>query len=520
MSEKSIRQQIYDRIRMTSKDSYILEEMKRLGFWDASDVPTLSETLIKREVEVNKELNTLLEKDRKFRNQEAMLKEMRRERMKKAKEKREETKLRNKKKRLDKAAKWKAMQEHQVIYLGKDVSAGLNNTETNEALLKKNKLPVFKSLTDLSRSMELELSTLRYLLFQRNVSRQTHYYNFEIPKKSGGTRKISAPKRRMKALQLWVLNNVLNCIPIGEQAHGFIKQRSIVTNAQPHLQQDIVINIDLKDFFPSIDYKRVKGLFHKLGYSEQMATIFALICTQAETEKAEMDGVTYYVQKGKRILPQGSPASPAISNLIAYKLDKKVKGLADKLGFAYTRYADDLSFSTTKENEKNIASLLHFINEIIESEGLTINPEKTHIMRSGAQQKVTGIVVNQKLNVERKQLRIFRALLHNIEVNGWNGQRWGQADNIIHSIEGYIHFIRMVNQAKSLQFSKQLTRIVEKHGYPQIDEKPCVVKEEIKVIKEEVLPQPEPEVQPESKKEEPSDKKDPPAGNDWWNIFS
>ncbi|NDV58428.1 retron St85 family RNA-directed DNA polymerase [Bacteroides sp. 519] len=520
MSEKSTRQQIYDRIRMTSKDSYILEEMKRLGFWDSSDVPSLSETLIKRESEVNKELTSLLEKDRKYRNQEALLREMRKERMKKAKEKREETKLRNKKKRLDKAAKWKSMQEHQVIYLGKDVSAGLNNTETNEALLNKNNLPVFKSLTDLGQSMQLELSNLRYLLFQRKVSRQTHYYNFEIPKKSGGKRKISAPKRRMKALQLWVLNNILDRIAIGEQAHGFIKQRSIVTNAGPHTGKDIVINIDLKDFFPSIDYKRVKGLFHKLGYSEQMATIFALICTQAETETVAMDGVTYYVQKGKRILPQGSPASPAISNLIAYKLDKKVKGLADKLGFRYTRYADDLSFSTDKGNEKNIASLLHFVGKIIKSEGLTINPEKTHIMRSGAQQKVTGIVVNEKLNVERKQLHNFRALLHNIETNGWNGQKWGRADNVMHSIEGYIHFIKMVNPEKSIRFGEQLTRIVEKHGLPLVEEKTCT-KQDIapkQVVQVEEPLKPEPTIQP-GQKQEDSNKKTS-STDDWWNIFS
>ena len=465
MSDRLTRQQIYDRIRATSKDSYILEEMKRLGFWDSSEeAPSLPEQLIAREVEVSGELNKLLEKDRKYRNQEAMLKEMRKERMKAAKQKREETRQRNKQKRLDKAAKWKAMQLHQIIYLGKDVSAGLNNTETNKELLSKYNLPYFESLTGLATAMQLELSALRYLLFQRKVSRQTHYYNFEIPKKSGGKRKISAPKRRMKALQLWVLHNILNCIAIGEQAHGFIKQRSIVTNAQPHTGQDIVINVDLKDFFPSIDFKRVKGLFHKLGYSEQMAVIFALICTQAETQMVTLDEVTYYVQNGKRILPQGSPASPAISNLIAYRLDRKVKGLADKLGFTYTRYADDLSFSTTKENEKNISALLYFLNEIIQSEGLTVNPEKTHIMRRSAQQKVTGIVVNEKLNVEREQLRKFRALLHNIETNGWKEQKWGHADNLQHSIEGYIHFIKMVNPLKSEKFSNQLSRIIEKHG--------------------------------------------------------
>jgi len=528
MSDKLTRQQIYDKIRATSKDSYILEEMKRLGFWDNSDVPTLSESLIKREAEVSQELNKLLEQDRRFRNQDAMLVEMRKARMKKAKENREITKKRNEQKRLDKAAKWKNSQLSQIIYLGKDVSAGLNNTETSVETLTKYNLPVFQNLTDLAESMQLDLSTLRYLLFQRKVSKHTHYHTFEIPKKSGGSRKISAPKQKMKSLQNWVLEHILDRIAIGDEAHGFIKERSIITNARPHTGKEIVINADLKDFFPSIDFKRVKGLFRTFGYSEQMATIFALICTQAETELVEMDGVTYFVQQGKRFLPQGSPASPAISNLIAYRLDKKVKGLADKLNFTYTRYADDLSFSTSKDNEENIPKLLRFLNEIVNSEGLTLHPEKTHIMRNGAQQKVTGIVVNEKINVERVQLRKFRALLHNIETKGWEGQRWGRANYILHSIEGYIYFVQMVNPDKAAKFHQQLSAILEKHGYPEIPQEnepgnqPAQTE---KPFKRESQPENKPVIEatnasttePESPSQESGEKE---TGSDWWNIFS
>lgn len=514
MSGNLTRQQIYDKIRATSKDSYILEEMQRLGFWVNSEVPTLSETLIKREAAANKELNELIAKDRKFQNQEAMLREMRKERMKKAKENRELTKQKNKKIRLDKAARWKIAQTQQIIYLGKGVSSGLNNTDTNTEQLQKYNLPVFASLTDLAESMSLDLKTLRYLLYQREVSRNTHYYTFEIPKKSGGKRKISAPKGKMKALQLWVLENILNQIPLGEFAHGFIAQRSILTNAQPHTGQDIVINVDLKDFFPTISYKRVKGLFRTLGYSEQMAIIFALICTRAETETVEMDGVTYYVQKGERFLPQGSPASPAISNITAYKLDKKIKGLAKKFNFSYTRYADDLSFSTTKNNEENIAKLLYFLQKIIKSEGFTMHPDKTHIMRKGGLQKVTGIVVNEKLNVERKKLRQFRALLHNIEKNGWKDQQWGQADNLIHSVEGYIHFVQMVNPEKGMKFKDQLADIIDKHGYPEIDESKFHTKPD---IRESVIPKAE---EAPLKKEQASVNPVQKDNNDWWNIFS
>ena len=498
MSEKLTRQQIYDRIRATSKDSYILQEMQNLGFWDSTGTPTLPEILIQREVTLSQELNKLLEQDRKYSNRETMLKEMRKARMKQAKEKRQQTKEKNKQKRLDKAEKWKRTQGEHIGYLGEGVSGGLNHTTSDTARLQQFNLPVFHSAKELAASMEVELAELRYLLYQRKVSKTNHYHVFELPKKSGGTRRISAPKKRLKKLQRWLLNTTLSQISTGDQVHGFVRQRSIVTNAQPHLKKDIVINVDLKDFFPTINYGRVKGLFRGLGYSEQVSTIFALIGTQADTEQVDMDGVRYYVQKGTRFLPQGSPASPAISNLIAYRLDKKVQGLAAKLNFTYTRYADDLSFSTTTENGKNIAGLLYFLKKIIESEGFTMHPEKTHIMRNGGLKKVTGIVVNEKLNVERSQLRKFRALLHNIETNGWKDQQWGKARHLINAVEGYIRYVQMVNPQKGGTFKTQLGRIVAKHGYPLI---------------ESVRAAP-----PEEKAKAPQ--APPPTQTDWWNIFN
>lgn len=509
MAEKLSRQQIYDRIRATSKESYILEEMQRLGFWESSDTPSLPEVLIKRELVANQELNNLLAQDRKYQNQEAMLKEMRKARMKLAKDKRALTKQKNKQKKDDKAANWTNIQQQQIIYLGDGVSGGLNQTDSDVEILQKFNLPVFNQVVDFASAIGADLSTLRYLLYQRKVSRINHYHTFKIPKKTGGKRLISAPKTRLKALQLWVLEKILNRIEINDHVHGFIKERSIISNAQPHLEKDIVINVDLKDFFPSISYKRVKGLFHKLGYSEQLATVFGLICTHAETEHVEMDGISYYVQKGDRVLPQGSPASPAISNLIAFKLDKKITGLASKFNFTYTRYADDLSFSTSKENEKNIASLLFFLKKIIESEGFTMHPAKTHIMRKGNLQKVTGIVVNEKLNVQRAQLRKFRSLLHHIESNGWKDQKWGNAKNLINAVEGYINFVKMVNKNKAAAFKVQLENIVAKHGYPAVEK--AVVEVEIESIVAEVVP--------EVKLETPIKPSNDAKQYDWWNIL-
>ncbi|REC61267.1 RNA-directed DNA polymerase [Chryseobacterium pennae] len=504
MSQSLTRQQIYDRIKASSKDSYILEEMKRLGFWQETSTPSLPEQLIQKEAVLQQELQELLAKDRKYGNQEAMLREMRKKRMQEAKAKREVTKQKNEQKLQDKADHWKTLQQQQIIYLGENVSKGLHKTDSDTEKLLQFSLPVFENILDFSQKSGYSLSVIKYLAFHRRVSKKSHYHVFEISKKSGGKRKISAPKSQLKGFQQWILDNILNKILVGEVVHGFTAKKSIVTNAEPHLGKDIIINIDLQDFFPSISYKRVKGLFVKLGYSEQLATIFALACTHAHTEEALLDGVKYFVHKGDRFLPQGSPASPAISNSIAYKLDKRLQGLALKLGFVYTRYADDLTFSTNDDNEQNINKLLYFVKQIIKDENFTVHPDKLHIMRRKNQQKVTGIVVNEKLNVERNKLRKFRALLHNIEVNGWQNQTWGKAFHLINAIEGYINFINMVNPSKALIFREKLNMIIAKHGKPivetgkEIPEKVEII--EVSEVKEEII----------APKEDKTD---------WWNIF-
>ncbi|MGE8556707.1 MAG: retron St85 family RNA-directed DNA polymerase [Chryseobacterium jejuense] len=504
MSQSLSRQQIYDRIKASSKDSYILEEMKRLGFWQETSTPSLPEQLIQKEVVLQQELQELLAKDRKYGNQEAMLREMRKKRMQEAKAKREVTKQKNEQKRQDKADHWKQLQEQQIIYLGENVSKGLHKTDSDTAKLLQFSLPVFESISEFSQKSGFSLSTIKYLAFHRRVSKKSHYHIFEIPKKSGGKRKISAPKPQLKFFQQWILENILNKISVGEAVHGFTVKKSIVTNAERHLGKDIIINIDLQDFFPSISYKRVKGLFSKLGYSEQLSTIFALACTQAHTEEALLDGVKYFVHKGDRFLPQGSPASPAISNIIAYKLDKRLQGLALKLGFVYTRYADDLTFSTNEANEGNVNKLLYFAKQIIKGEDFTVHPDKLHIMRKKHQQKVTGIVVNEKLNVERQKLRKFRALLHNIEVNGWQNQTWGKAFHLVNAIEGYINFVNMVNPSKAMIFKEKLNTIIAKHGKPVVETVKTIVDTvetiEVAEVKEEMI----------TPKEDKTD---------WWNIF-
>jgi len=500
MSEHLTRQQLYDRIRETSKDAYILEEMKRLGFWENSQQPTLSEALIQREATLQKELNQLLDQQRKYNSREQLLRDMRKQKLKLSKEKQAETKKRNEEKRELKAQKWAESKEKELVYLGEGVSGGLNEKASNQTILEKNKLPHFGSVTELAEAMKVSLAQLRFLAFHRPVSKTSHYHYYSVAKKSGGKRLISAPKPLLKKCQHWILESILYKITPSEHVHGFVPKKSIVTNAKPHLQKDIVINLDLKDFFPSVSYKRVKGLFINLGYSEQIATVLGLVSTHHEVDKINVDGDIYYVQKGERVLPQGSPASPAVTTLIAYTMDRRLQGLAKKLGFTYTRYADDLTFSTDKSNEGNIAALLHFSKQVIEDEGFTVHPDKTHIMRKGLQQKVTGVVVNDKLGVDRTLLRKFRAFLHQVSLNGWGKNNWGKSENPKLSALAFASFVMMVDKEKGTKLMNQIKAIADS---------PVVA------VKKKVSEKQESKNQPIEEKPQTST----PATQDWWDIF-
>lgn len=496
------RQELYDQIRASSKDEYILTEMKRLGFWKSTDgEPTLSEEIIQREGTLNRELNDLVAKNRKYENREMMLAELRKTRMQASKDKQAETKKRNEQKRLEKADKWQKVKAENIVYLGNDVSGGLQNVVNNLEKLQKYTLPVFENPLQLAQAMTITLARLRFLAFNREVSNTSHYHRFYIAKKSGGQRLISAPMPMLKKAQYWILNNILEKIPLIDVVHGFVLKRSIVSNATPHIDKAVVINLDLKDFFPTVTYKRVKGLFTSLGYSEQIATILGLICTESEVDLVSIDNKKYYVAKGERYLPQGSPASPYITNLICYSLDKRLIGIAKKWGYDYTRYADDMTFSS--KDEKHQGQLLWSVRQVIEDEGFTVHPDKLKVMRKGNCQEVTGIVVNEKLNIDRKTLRKFRALLHQIETTGITNKHWGKGQ-IENSIAGYANFVSMVNPEKGQKLKEQVNKLLGIMPV-SVPEKEVTQSDKDTVIPPQIIPN-------ESLKPNSSDE-------NWWEVL-
>ncbi|HIP51423.1 MAG TPA: RNA-directed DNA polymerase, partial [Campylobacterales bacterium] len=227
------RQELYDEIKKTSKDSYILSEMKRLGYWDSTK-PKVTQELIEKKTALQQELNGL---SKKIKNPESVIKEIHKQRMADALLRREETKAKREKKIADTLASRKKRQESEIGFLGHSFMADLSEQESNQELLNKNNLFLIKDAKDLASKMGITLKQMRFLTYTQKLSPKRNYVHFQMAKKTGGFREISAPKPQLKRLQYWILENLLNKVEISDKAHGFVPKKSIVSNAKPHLNK-------------------------------------------------------------------------------------------------------------------------------------------------------------------------------------------------------------------------------------------------------------------------------------------
>lgn len=265
-----------------------------------------------------------------------------------------------------------------------------------------------------------------------------------------------------------MLESVLNIVSVHSNAHGCVIGRSIKTNAEPHVGKAVVINQDFKNFFPSVTYARIKGVFLALGYSNQVATIFSLLCSEPKILDVSLLGEDYYAQRGERFLPQGAPpTSPAITNILCEKLDFRLTGLANKYGFTYTRYVDDITFSGTHDSFDKITPLLKYSRYVVNSENFNLHPEKLRIMKRNAKQEVTGVVVNEKTNIPKGDLKRFRALLFQIEKDGIEGKYWTKGGNVLAQIDGYANYIFQIEPEKGVLYKKRVNVILEKYNYKE-----------------------------------------------------
>ena len=288
---------------------------------------------------------------------------------------------------------------------------------------------------DLALFLKIPKNKLTFILYKNNVN--DLYSTFEIRKKTGGTRKISAPNKDLKSIQKKLAqalaeyqnlfrtqNNIKSSV-----SHAFEKDKSIFTNAKIHRNKRFVLNIDLEDFFGSFHFGRVKGYFEKNNYFKlpsEVATVIAqLSCYNGQ-------------------LPQGAPTSPIITNLICNGLDMKTLQLSKKYKLHYTRYADDLTFSTNnKEFLNEYDNFLNSLKKIIEKSGFKINNKKTRLLYKDSRQEVTGLIVNKKINIDRDYYKITRAMAHSLYTTGEyliDGKK-----GTLNQLEGRFSFINQID---------------------------------------------------------------------------
>lgn len=285
---------------------------------------------------------------------------------------------------------------------------------------------------------------------------QGRYRQFQIKKKTEGFRTITAPKSKNYKLMLRCIDVLLKSMyKPSPNAMGFIEGRSIVCNAIMHVGRNYVLNLDLKDFFPSITQARVWKRLQvpPFEFEQPVANVIAGICCMKETRTNE-DGTSEDVY----ILPQGSPASPIITNIICDRLDRKLSGLAKRFNVVYTRYADDITFSSSHNVYQENSEFMVELHRIIGSQNFKLNCEKTRLQKKGVRQEVTGIVVNSKLNVAGKYVRDIRNLLYIWERYG-HAQAYAKFyaryksekghvkhgdPNMINVLDGKLQYLKMV----------------------------------------------------------------------------
>ncbi len=320
------------------------------------------------------------------------------------------------------------------------------------------KLKNCSSRNDLALLLDVKPSILSYVLFVESDA--SKYQEFKIPKKTGGERQIKAPNDRLKEIQRSLSDLLLDCIDdINSEkdisstlSHGFVKERSIITNAEMHKKSKNILNIDLDNFFDSFNFGRVRGFFIKnknFLLEPDVATAIAQIACHNNS------------------LPQGSPCSPVITNLITHSLDISLAKLAKKYSCRYTRYADDITFSTRKnsfpaeimaETDGTYKASKRLDKEISRA-GFSINEQKTRIQYKDSRQDVTGLVVNEKIGVKKEYRRTVKAMCNSLFHTGSYTKIINDehVEGSIRELEGKLNFIDSVDRHNRINYPDKLS---------------------------------------------------------------
>lgn len=246
---------------------------------------------------------------------------------------------------------------------------------------------VYRELSSLERDLGIDAKTLYAI--SNNIGK--HYHKVKLPKKSGGYRNLSVPDAVLKSVQKRITEVLLIHMPVSRYAKAYRYGSSTLRNAKHHVGRQVVLKLDILHFFDSIRYSTVKNkVFPEVIYAEPLRILLTMLC--------------YY----KDALPQGASSSPAITNILLYEFDEQIGQWCRERGIAYTRYCDDMTFSGDFEP----AELIRFIRPELKKLGFLLNEQKTRIQRPGQRQKVTGIVVNEKMSIPADYRRKLRQELY------------------------------------------------------------------------------------------------------------
>jgi len=300
----------------------------------------------------------------------------------------------------------------------------------------------------LAHSLGIRNRTLMHLVVRREAMYKIH----SIPKKSGGRRTIHAPERMLKFVQTRVLKRYLTPLEYPEHIAAYVQGRTTRDSALVHAGRPLLIVMDLKDFFSSTRRSWVRrAIQDELGYGHRVASLMSDLMT-----------VPMNFPYGKRyVVPQGAPTSGAICNWVAHnRIDKKVLDLCSRWGMAYTRYADDLAFSSKERLDRKKTNIfIKAIVKIIRASGYNINKKKLRVARSGRQQRLLGMTINEKPNVMRLQFRKMRARIHHCKHEGFSkvatDMGMASGDKLKSQIEGQIAYYHMISPVKSAQLNTQ-----------------------------------------------------------------
>ena len=335
-------------------------------------------------------------------------------------------------------------------------------------------VPAIVTPSELAVRLGLELAELDWFADLRGIERSTaagplrHYAYRWKPKRDGSTRLIEAPKGRLKAIQRTILREILAAIPPHDAAHGFRTGRSVRTFVEGHAGKAVVLKMDLSDFFPTIVLARVVALFRAAGYPESVAKALAGLCTnrapyelwrRPDAPIAGPDAWQTRQLYRKAHLPQGAPTSPALANLCAYRLDARLAGLAASAGATYTRYADDLAFSGDAAFARSLARFQTHVAAIILEEGFRPNVRKTRVMRQAASQKLAGVVLNVRANVQRDDFDAIKATLHNCVKHGPAGQNRSARPDFRAHLLGRIAHVGTINPDRAAKLRALFDRV-------------------------------------------------------------